>query len=91
MSGISGDAFVEQAEAIQSKADFFAFLQLLLRNYREHPDEWENSSLESVLEAMGGFVSGIEDYYASIEADVDLNRPGWRVFADILLASRVYE
>jgi hypothetical protein len=91
MSGLSGDALVDRAEAIQSKADFASFLQLLLRNYRDHPNEWENNTLERFLEAMGGFVDGLDGYYSNIKMEVDLTKPGWRVFADILLAGRVYD
>jgi hypothetical protein len=91
MSDISGDAIVERAQAIQSKADFATFLQLLLRDCRENPDEWENDTLERFLEAMSSFVSDMEGYYAGINIAVDLDKPRWRQFADILLAARVYE
>lgn len=91
MSEISGDAFIERAEAIQSQADFSAFLHLLLRNYREYPAEWENQTLEQFLGAMDSFVNSIDGYYTHTKADVDLSNPGWRVFADVLLAGRVYE
>ena len=91
MNELSGDALVEKAEAIQSKADFDAFVQLLLRNYREYPDEWENNTLELFLQGLAGFVESMEGYYSNVGAKVDLERPGWRVFADILLAARVYE
>lgn len=91
MNGLSGDALVEKAEAIQSKADFDAFVQLLLRNYREYPDEWENNTLELFLQGLAGFVENMEGYYSNVGVRVDLERPGWRVLADILLAARVYE
>ena len=91
MSGISGDALVERAQAIQSKAEFATFLQLLLRNYREHPDEWDNNGLERFLEAMGGFVDGLSAYSENFKMEADSSKPSWRVFAEILLAARVYE
>jgi hypothetical protein len=91
MNALSGDALIEKAEAIQSKDDFSAFIQLLLQNYRAFPEEWENAELESFLQALGAFAEELQHYYANIKADVDLKSPTWRVFADILLAARVYE
>ena len=92
MSEHSSDALADAVKEIQTYADFVNFLQLFLRNYREHPEDWEeNDTLERFLDAMGRFVSSLHGYYANFKIDVDLNNPGWRVFADILLASRVYE
>jgi hypothetical protein len=91
MSESSGDALVERAESILTKEDFTAFLHLLMRNRREHPEEWENASLEQYLEGLCGFAEGIEGYYANIGVKVDMRKPGWRVFADVLLAARIYE
>ncbi len=91
MSGISGDAFVERAQAIQSKADFTAFLPVLLQNYQSHPEEWENDNLELFLQGLAGFIENIEGYYKNVGLNVDLQNPSWRVFADALLAARVYE
>lgn len=91
MNELSRDALVEKAEAIKSKADFDAFVQLLLRNYREYPDEWENNTLDLFLQGIAGFVGSMEGYYSNIGVRVDFERPRWRMFAAILLAARVYE
>ncbi len=91
MNELSRDALVEKADAIQSKADFDAFTQLLLQDYRCHPDDWGNNTLELFLEALAGFVEGMGGYYSNVGERIDMERPGWRVFADILLAARVYE
>jgi hypothetical protein len=91
MSGLSGDALVERAEGVLTKGDFAAFLHLLVRNLRDHPEEWENATLEQYLEGLCGFVEGMEGYYSNVGATVDMARPGWRVLADVLLAGRVYE
>ncbi len=91
MNDTSGDALVEMAEAIRGRADFVSFLPVLLRNLRDHPEEWTNDSLERFLEGMLGFVEGMDGYYANIGVAVDTETPGWRVVADSLLAARVYE
>lgn len=91
MSGLSGDALIEKAETIQSKMDFAAFMQLLLQNYREYPDEWENNTLELFLEGLASFIENVEEYYSNIGIEIHLDRPSWRALADFLLAARVYE
>ena len=58
MSGLSGDALVERAESVSNKEDFAAFLNLLVRNLRDHPEEWENANLEQYLQGLCGFVGG---------------------------------
>ena len=91
MSEFSGNALVERAELIQTREDFTVFVSLLLRNQQEHPEEWENNTIELFLQGLGGFVGSIKGYYSNIGSDVDTERPGWRVLADALLAARVYE
>jgi hypothetical protein len=82
---------IDRGEAVISKADFTEFARLLLQNYRSHPDEWENGSLDLFLEGLAGFVEKMDAYYQNVGLEMDLERPSWRVFADILLAARVYE
>jgi hypothetical protein len=89
--GTSGDELVKRAKAVRTKADLAAFVRLLLRNYREHPAEWENDSLGLYLEGLAGFVEDLQGYYSNAGAEVDPDRPGWRVLAELLLAARVYE
>ena len=91
MNNFDGDALVSIAKAITSKEDFAVFAKLLLQNYREYQHEWDNATLERYLEALAEFVESIDGYYANIGATVSMDRPSWRVFADILLAGRVYE
>ena len=91
MSDIHGDTLVEKGEAVASKADFTEFVRLFLHNYRNHPEEWENGSLDQFLQGLVGFVENMEGYYQNVGIAVNLERPNWRVFADILLAARVYE
>ena len=67
-------------ESIGTKSDFASFLKKLHRDLREG-EEWENSTLESFLEALAAYV---ED--AGLGDDSD-----WKTFAKTLLAARVYE
>jgi hypothetical protein len=87
----AGDELVTRGTAVRTRADFEEFLQLLLHNLHDHPEEWENASLVDFLSAMSGFVRGLEGYYANFKIDANVESPSWRTFAEILLASRIYE
>lgn len=91
MSGFDAEALVKKAHSVASKADFTEFAKLLLQNYRSHPEKWDNASVEELLDGLVGFVGDMEGYYKNARIAVDLERPSWRVFADILMAARVYE
>jgi hypothetical protein len=91
MDNLYGDALVEAGERITSRAEFAEFVRALFQNSRLHPEEWENKSLQDFLQGLAAFVEKMEGYYANIGSDVNCDLPGWRVFADILLAARVYE
>lgn len=92
MSELNSDEnLVDKGESIQTKAEFVEFLKLLLSNYRTYGNKWENDSLDRYLEAMSAWVDDSEGYYDNLGIGVDPNQPSWRVFADILLAARVYE
>jgi hypothetical protein len=91
MKDVSGDTLVEMAETIGTKDEFVAFAKAFLENFRHHPEEWENDSLESFLVGLAGFAQNSEGYYVNIGAAIDPAAPTWRLFADILLAARIYE
>jgi hypothetical protein len=89
---MDGDALVDRAERLSSRSEFVEFIDELRQNLTEHPDEWENQSLELFLTGLRGFAANAEGYYVNIgEADVDVETPTWRGFADMLLAAKVYE
>ncbi|HWE37393.1 MAG TPA: hypothetical protein VG406_12565 [Isosphaeraceae bacterium] len=85
------DQIYDLRQRVGSKQDFLKVLSLLREDCRINSKQWENDTLETYLEAMEAWMLDMEKYYAQRGVDVDLERPGWRVFADILLAARVYE
>lgn len=91
MVDLYGDALVETAERITGRAEFTDFVRALLENFRRHPEEWQNTTLEDFVKGLAGFVENMDGYYANIGAKLNCDIPSWRVFADILLAARVYE
>jgi hypothetical protein len=83
---------VEISEKIKTKADFVSFVALLLEDLKNSPPEWENNTLESYLDAMGRWTDGMEGYYKNMGINtIEYDKINWRIFADILLAARVYE
>ncbi len=88
---MDGDKLVDVAATINNRNEFIKFLDELTKNLSSHGSEWENGSLDLFLEAMKRFTESAEGYYQNIGESVDCNRPSWRLFADILLAAKVYE
>jgi hypothetical protein len=80
----------EDIQNIQSRRDLVVFLHELLKNLREKPEDWENSTLESYLEAMGAWLEDCDGYYANQELPIP-QQPSWQTLGEILLASKHYE
>ena len=78
----------KRIEQITDKEDFLTFLNELIFDNRNHPKEWENSTVDLYLEAM---LSWIEDYSVSAFNDVDWNNINYAVLAKILYMGKLYE
>lgn len=52
--------------------------------------EWENPNLERFLEALQGFLSDLDGYYANRGQEPPA-QPGWGLFATALIAATGYE
>ncbi len=79
----------DYADTIFSKEDFEKFTKLLLIDFTDNKQEWENQNLEEYLSGIWGFVMGLEGYL-NVKEGQDI-KPTWKLFADILLAAIVYE
>ncbi|NMD52348.1 hypothetical protein HG547_11995 [Shewanella sp. DNRA4] len=80
----------EKINTVGSKEDFADFISALRTDLLAHPDTWENPTLESFLEAMESWVGSMESYYKNTGQECP-EIPGWKVFADILYAAKIYE
>lgn len=76
---------------IASRSDFVQFIHALLDNLEQHPEVWENRDLRSYMDALAAFLNDAEGYYRNAKLGVSADTPSWRLFADSLLAARVYE
>jgi hypothetical protein len=78
------------AKSINGKDSFLKFMLLLIDDFKNNKTCWENQDLLPFLEAASAWIHDMEAFYANqgvaMPANID-----WKVFADILLAARVYE
>jgi len=77
-------------EEINDKQDFIRFVESLVTDLRNNPNDWENRSLESYLEAISNWVEDMEGYYLNNNLPMP-ESINWNVFADILIAAKMYE
>ena len=80
----------ELNNSIGSREDFVAFVKAMSKDLRENPSTWENTNLESFLEALGSWVEDMDGYYINQGKPVP-TQPDWKVAADMLMAARTYE
>ena len=74
---------------VESAEDLVAVITHLRTNLQERPEEWENQTLDSFLEAMGAWVSTFPQVY--INTGQAIPEPDWNFVADCLRAARIYE
>ncbi|GKV91645.1 MULTISPECIES: hypothetical protein [Pectobacterium] len=75
---------------ISSKDDLVKLISALARDFKENPDEWENKDLSSYLEAVASWIEDMDGYYENTNQPLPKDT-NWKVFADILMAAKVYE
>ena len=79
--------------SIASREQFLVFLEALIQSIDLQPEAWENGTLKAYIQAMRSWVEDMDGFYKNTAApgEVDLSSVNWRVFADILMAARMYE
>ncbi|MEQ9861123.1 hypothetical protein OI450_03590 [Pectobacterium cacticida] len=75
---------------ISSKDDLVKLISALAKDFKENPDEWENKDLPSYLEAIASWIEDMDGYYENTNQPIPKDT-NWKVFADILMAAKVYE
>jgi hypothetical protein len=80
----------KEIENIATKEDFLRFMELLIDNFRNNPDDWENKSLENYLESIQSWVEDMDGYYKNnnIQTPESIS---WNFFANVLYAAKIYE
>lgn len=81
---------IDMLETIETRQDLSKFVLALLEDFESNKADWENSSLSDFLEAMSGWIEDMDGYYKNQGQTFNENQP-WKVFAEILYASKIYE
>lgn len=77
-------------DEVTDKESFLLFMEVLLNDFLQNPKTWENNDIKSYLEAIASWTDDMEGYYENNHLPIpkDIN---WKVFANILLAAKIYE
>lgn len=75
---------------VKTKEDFIQLLSSLAQDVKYNPKDWENRDLPSFLEAMASWIEDMDGFYSNQHKPIPTNI-SWEVFADIMLAARIYE
>ncbi|MFP1734160.1 hypothetical protein ACLEC1_15330 [Lonsdalea quercina] len=75
---------------VSSKDDLVKLISALARDFKENPDKWENKDLSSYLEAVASWIEDMDGYYENTNQPLPKDT-NWKVFADILMAAKIYE
>lgn len=82
--------FNKKINEINSKEDFINFVELLVSNLKSNPEEWTNKTLPEYLESISSWTEDMEGYYQNNNMSIPEN-VNWKVFANILIAAKMYE
>ena len=75
---------------VSSKDGLVKLIVALAKDLKYNPDEWENKDLSSYLEAIASWIEDMDGYYENTNQPLPKDT-NWKVFADILMAAKVYE
>lgn len=84
------DKIENMAMNVKSKKDFLDFMTALIQDFKNNPESWTNRSIVEYLEAIQSWSEDMEGYYVNNDLPCPQN-VSWKVFADILIASKSYE
>jgi hypothetical protein len=92
---VPGRPVYDLAEQVTTREDFVAFVEALRVDLRDQGADWESTTLDDYLEALGGYVEGLgpslEEIVQEREPLSGEPEPSWRLFACILLLASFYE
>ena len=81
---------ITAAKSVRDRDSFAAFLSKLSTDLRTDPGTWENRDLGAYLEALASWIEDMDGYYLNQGRDIPQDVQ-WNVFADALMAARIYE
>ena len=78
-------------KTVTSREQFADFVSSLHKDLQDRPDEWENPTLESFLEALTAYATDVPGYLKNVRSSIDPEKPSWKLFALILQGAHAYE
>jgi len=80
--------------SVNTLPDLIDYLERLSRYFEEEPDEWQNWSIGSYLEAIAAWLRAtpmLPEVQAERAREIEQERPSWRGVAQLFHAGSIYE
>ena len=79
-----------EPEIVQSYSGLASYLIQVADHLRDHPEDWENATLEDFLRAWSAWLEDSPGYYSNNSEEMP-QRPSWSDVAGMILAAKSYE
>ena len=76
---------------VTDRQTFIKFLDLLLKDFLDNPESWENKTLPNFLEALSAYTEDVQGYYNNMKLNVNADKPDLSTFSDIFKGAKIYE
>lgn len=83
-------AFPPYPDDVSTRADAVQFILSLRQELLEHPERWENDTLDRFLEAMASWLNDAPGWFKN-HGKEESARPDWQYVAHMLAAATMYE
>lgn len=80
----------QRINKIADKEGFVSFVELLVLDLKNNPEGWTNNTLSDYLESIASWTEDMEGYYQNNNIPIPKN-VDWKIFANILIAAKMYE
>jgi len=77
----------ERIDSVVNKETFINFMEALIDDYKNKPEEWENLSIDMFLDAINRWA---EDFNFR-DPDINFERPDWKTIAILFYMGKIYE
>lgn len=75
---------------VETKEQFLTFVRSLKSSFHDDPNVWENTSIDSYLEGIAGWIEDCEGAY-KYRGETLPNHIDWKFIARMLAAASIYE
>jgi hypothetical protein len=86
-TGRSADVDVSN---VATRGDVIDVIVAVRQDLRDHPNSWENPTLDRFLDALAASLAGIESGYRN-RGEALPEQPTWRLVAELLVTASGYE